>query len=114
MGGLHEETELYLDDHFRRAQQMAERFKHATVGIKHFGGREPTARAPVQECAIALKAPEKTQAAEKPKAGKGEAGKKRKSGASAGASRMIIGMKPKANEITKYHLTGVRVDNPHV
>jgi len=53
MGGLHEETELFLDDHFRRAQQMAERFKHATVGVKHFGGRDP----PPQECVRNITAP---------------------------------------------------------
>ena len=34
--GLQEESELYLKEHFERAAAISGRFKHRTVGLKHF------------------------------------------------------------------------------
>lgn len=36
--GLHEEAELYIQEHFRDARQISDRFNHRTVGIRHFNG----------------------------------------------------------------------------
>lgn len=44
--GLHEEAELFIQEHFRDARQLSERFKHRTVGIRHFNnGKAESVRA---------------------------------------------------------------------
>lgn len=34
--GLHEESEQFIGEHFSAARKLSERFKHRTVGVKHF------------------------------------------------------------------------------